>query len=104
MSSFVARNKQDWDELERLVQRGRRSLRSFSAEDLSRLDVLYRRTTIHLARASTRTTDRQLIEYLNGLTAAAHSLIYLPPRRSMLAGTLRFPVEAFAGWFGRALT
>lgn len=103
MSSFVARNKQDWDELERLVQRGRRSLRSFSAEDLSRLDVLYRRTTIHLARASTRTTDRQLIEYLNGLTAAAHSLIYLPPRRSMLAGTLRFLVEGFARCIARNL-
>ena len=103
MSSFVARNKQDWDELERLVQRGRRSLRSFSAEDLSRLDVLYRRTTIHLARASTRTTDRQLIEYLNGLTASAHSLIYLPPRRSVLAGTAQFLVEGFARCIARNL-
>ncbi|REJ70978.1 MAG: stage II sporulation protein M [Planctomycetota bacterium] len=103
MSSFVSRNKQDWDELERLVRRGRRSLRDFSAEDLSRLDVLYRRTTIHLARASTRTTDRRLIDYLNGLTAAAHSLIYLPPRRSILAGTVQFFVEGFARCIARNL-
>jgi uncharacterized membrane protein SpoIIM required for sporulation len=96
MSDFVTRNKPDWDELESLVRRARRSVRSMSPEDLSRLDVLYRRTTIHLARAATRTRDRQLIAYLNGLTAAAHSLIYLPPRRSMFAGALRFLVEGFA--------
>lgn len=96
MPSFVARHKPDWDELERLVKRGRRSLRRLSPEELSRLDQLYRRTTVHLARVATWTHDRQLIEYLNGLTAAAHSLIYVPPRRSMLRGTVRFFTEGFA--------
>lgn len=96
MPDFLTRNKPDWDELERLVKQARRSLRKMSPEDLSRLDVLYRRTTIYLARAATRSTDRQLIAYLNGLTAAAHSLIYLPPRRSMFAGAAKFLVEGFA--------
>ena len=85
MSGFIARNKPDWDELEQLVRKARKSLRRLTPEELSRLDVLYRRATIHLARAATRTSDRQLVGYLNGLTSAAHSLIYLPPRRSIVA-------------------
>lgn len=76
-------------------------MRSLSPDELSRMDVLYRRTTIHLARATTRTTDQQLVNYLNDLTARAHSLIYLPPRRSLLAGALRFLVEGFARCIAR---
>ncbi len=103
MSSFIARNKPDWDELEFLVRKARRSLRNLSPEELQRLDVLYRRATIHLARAASRTTDQQLVGYLNGLTAAAHSLIYLPPRRSIFTGILRFIVEGFARSIARNL-
>ena len=96
MSGFVARNKPEWDELETLVHKARRSLRRMSPEQLSRLDVLYRRTTQHLSQVATRTNDAQLIHYLNGLTAAAHSLIYLPPRQSILAGCGEFITEGFA--------
>ncbi len=96
MSSFVARHKQDWDELEGLLRRAKKSLRKLTPEELSRLDQLYRRTTIHLARASTWTRDQQLIAYLNGLTAAAHALIYLPPRRSIWQGAATFVTEGFA--------
>lgn len=95
MSSFVSRHKQDWDELAALVKRGRKSVRGLSLEERERLDELYRRTSVHLARVSTRTRDRQLINYLNGLTAAAHSLIYLPPRESMWRGAIKFIVEGF---------
>jgi uncharacterized membrane protein SpoIIM required for sporulation len=52
-----------------------------------------------LAQVSTRTNDVRLTKYLNDLTAAAHSLIYLPPRRSALAGILLFISEGF----GRAV-
>lgn len=96
MHDFVRRHKQDWQELETLVKRARKSLRKLSPEELSRLDQLYRRTTVHLARVATWTSDRQLIEYLNGLTAAAHSLIYLPPRQSALQGAATFVTEGFA--------
>jgi uncharacterized membrane protein SpoIIM required for sporulation len=96
MSSFVGRYKNDWQELESLLKQARKSLRKLSPEQRQRLDVLYRRTTVHLARASTLTNDRQLIGYLNGLTAGAHSLIYLPPRRSVLDGAARFVYDGFA--------
>jgi len=96
MSGFIARNKPDWDELELLLKRARRSLHRLSPEELSRLDVLYRRATTHLAQVQTRTSDARLAQYLNGLTTSAHSLIYLPPRGRALAGGLEFLLEGFA--------
>ncbi|MGB6044530.1 MAG: stage II sporulation protein M [Pirellulales bacterium] len=101
MSDFIARNKPDWDELEQLVNKARRSIRSMTPGQLSRLDILYRRTTVHLSQVSTRTSDQQLIGYLNGLTAAAHSLIYLPPRKSIWKGAVRFLYEGFARLIAR---
>ncbi len=96
MSGFVARNKPAWEELEDLINQARRSPRRMTPEQLSRLDVLYRRTTIHLAQVATRTSDRSLTQYLNDLTAAAHGLIYLPPRQSLFAGIGQFVFEGFA--------
>ena len=99
MRSFVECYKQDWDELDGLVRRAGRWSHSLTAAERERLDELYRRTTVHLARATSRTTDTQLIAYLNSLTAAAHSVIYLPPRESILRRVGRFAVEGF----GRAI-
>jgi uncharacterized membrane protein SpoIIM required for sporulation len=96
MSSFVARYKQDWEEMERLLRRSRGWLRPLTSAERERLDELYRRTTVQLARASTRTTDQSLVNYLNRLTAAAHSVIYLPPRQSLADRVGRFAVEGFA--------
>lgn len=96
MSSFVSRYKKDWEELERLVQQARKSVRRLSSEQRERLDVLYRRTTVQLARVATVTKDQQLVAYLNGLTAAAHSLIYLPPSRGMFSDAVWFVREGFA--------
>jgi uncharacterized membrane protein SpoIIM required for sporulation len=96
MSDFVARNKLAWSELEELVARAKKRIGRMQPEELARLDSLYRRTTIHLAQVTTRTNDAQLAKYLNDLTAAAHSIIYLPPRKSAFAGAIRFVTEGFA--------
>jgi uncharacterized membrane protein SpoIIM required for sporulation len=96
MSHFFNRNKPIWNELDQLVQRARKSPRKLTPEELARLDVLYRRTTIHLAQVSTRSTDRQLQQYLNNLATAAHSVIYVPPRQSMFQGAWQFANEGFA--------
>ena len=101
MSEFIARNKQDWEELQRLLERSRRSTSRLTSDEIHRLDVLYRRTSVHLAQVTTRTRDRQMINYLNDLTAAAHSVIYLPPRKSAWRGVGRFVVEGFARTLAR---
>jgi uncharacterized membrane protein SpoIIM required for sporulation len=96
MSHFVSRYKQEWDELEALLRRARRWWRPLSADERQRLDELYRRTTIQLARVTTGTSDHNLINYLNKLTAAAHSVIYLPPRQSAVQKIGQFFWEGFA--------
>src|SRR5262245_4515067 len=96
MSSFTSRYKKDWEELESLVRRARRWSRRLTSAERERLDELYRRTTVHLARVATRSTDRPLLDYLNRLTAAAHSVIYLPPQESVLRRVGKFVTEGFA--------
>src|SRR5215213_4830253 len=95
MSTFASRNKQDWDELEALIRRARKWSGSLTSTERERLDALYRRTTVHLARVSTRSTDQPLIDYLNHLTAAAHSIIYLPPRQSIVSRIGQFATDEF---------
>ena len=96
MADFVTRNRPDWDELEQLLARGRRSVGRLSPQELNRLDVLYRRVAIHLAQVRTRTRDERLAAYLNQLAAAAHSLIYLPPRQGVLSKIAIFAALGFA--------
>ena len=96
MSGFISRNKPVWDELEALVKRAQKSIRKMTPEQLIRLAVLYRQTTIHLSQVTTRSTDDRLQLYLNGLVSSAHSLIYLPPRTSIWQGAVTFIVEGFA--------
>jgi uncharacterized membrane protein SpoIIM required for sporulation len=95
MSTFASRNKQDWEELEALVRRARRWTGSLSSKERERLDALYRQTTVQLARVSTRSNDQVLLTYLNRLAAAAHSVIYLPPRQSIVSRVAEFVAEGF---------
>lgn len=101
MSSFITRNKPEWDELDALIKRARKSIRRLTPEELSRLDVLYRRATVHLAQVRSRTSDRGLASYLNGLTSAAHSLIYLPPENGAISGGFEFLREGLARTIAR---
>lgn len=96
MSSRNFRGETEWQELEELLLQAERSIGRLPAEKLSRIDVLYRRTTVQLARATTRARDPQLIAYLNSLAARAHSLIYVHPRRAWLAGGAEFIACGFA--------
>ncbi len=95
MSTFASRNKQAWEELESLVRRARKWSGSLNSKERERLDSLYRQTTVHLARVATRSTDPVLLEYLNRLTAAAHSVIYLPPRPTVAKQIWQFAAEGF---------
>ena len=101
--NYISRHRKEWQELERLAARAQRSVSRMSPEELSRLDVLYRRTTVHLAQVSTRTRDTALVQYLNSLTAAAHSVIYLPPKHRAARSAWSFVREGFARAVARGL-
>jgi uncharacterized membrane protein SpoIIM required for sporulation len=89
--TYFERVKPVWDELAELLSKARRAgPRGLTAEELARLDRLYRLTTIHLAQARLRTTNRHLIERLDRLVAEAHSFIYVSPKKNPLERLLRF--------------
>jgi uncharacterized membrane protein SpoIIM required for sporulation len=96
MTDLVSAHQQEWRELEQLLARARGGLRGMTPAQLSRLDVLYRRATVHLARAQTRSRDPQLVAYLNSLCAGTHSLIYVGVRQPLLAGAVKFVAVGFA--------
>ncbi|MFV0445078.1 MAG: stage II sporulation protein M [Planctomycetaceae bacterium] len=80
----------DWRELDQLLRQAQRSVGELPPDQLSRIDVLYRRATVQLARAATQGRDPERTAYLNALTARAHSLIYVSPRQSLLRGANEF--------------
>ncbi|MFP4191178.1 MAG: stage II sporulation protein M [Candidatus Hydrogenedentota bacterium] len=96
-ASFIERARPQWEELEELLARARRrGLKRLSADELSRLDRLYRLCTIHLAQVQTRGRDPNLTAYLNTLVARAHSFVYISPRPNPLKRVLNFYVTGFA--------
>ena len=96
MHPYLSSNEQQWSELAGLLQQARKSTKRLSPQQISRLDQLYRATAIQLSQVSSRTNDQRLIRYLNDLTAAAHSVIYLPPKKTPLGEAANFVVQGFA--------
>jgi uncharacterized membrane protein SpoIIM required for sporulation len=99
-AAFTARRQREWDHLDALVRTVQaRGLRRLAPDDLAALSPLYRDLCADLARAEAARYSAPLIDYLQGLTAAAHATIYGQPRgRWAAAGrgsALRVAVEAF---------
>ncbi len=105
------KHQRDWQELEQLIKKAekRRTLRKMSPEMLSRLDILYRRTSIQLARIKGKSRDLHLVNYLNSLVASAHSIIYIREKQSSVPGILllfteKFPGTVMKGWAYHAVS
>lgn len=94
---FLKKMRPVWDELQQLLERSRRSgPRGLTAEELSRLDKLYRQSTVHLAQLRSRTSNQALTEKLNRLVTMAHSTIYVAPRVRPLQRVGRFYLTGFS--------
>jgi uncharacterized membrane protein SpoIIM required for sporulation len=76
-AAFVERRQRDWDTLDSLVRQAtQRGLRSLSSADVARLSPLYRDVCADLARAEAERYGAPLLDYLHGLTAASHTIVY----------------------------
>ncbi len=75
--AFAARRERDWSTLEGIVriaeQRGPKRLRP---EDVHALPTLYRDVCGDLSRAQAARYSAPLIDYLQGLTAQSHTVLY----------------------------
>lgn len=92
-AAFRAEREASWRELEALLARlERRGLRALSPAELSRLPTLYRAALSSLSVARAISLDRNLLDYLEALSARAYLAVY---------GTRRHLAEALADFFLR---
>jgi uncharacterized membrane protein SpoIIM required for sporulation len=99
---FTARRQADWERLDALARKAQeRGLRALSTDDVGRISPLYLDVCADLSRAQAARYGAPLVDYLQGLTAATHSVLYGSHAKSRrLAGqrarqTLRVALEAF---------
>ncbi len=83
--SFVNRRETDWQRLAFLCDQADSNLRKVREDDLNEFVRLYRRLSTDLAVARTRTTNLQLVDFLNDLTARAYGILYQAPRKPLFA-------------------
>jgi uncharacterized membrane protein SpoIIM required for sporulation len=100
--AFIEQRQRDWDELDSVLRVTQtRGLRGLSPEQVSRLSPLYRDVCADLSRAQAARYSAPLIDYLQGLTAAAHAMLYGGhfQRRGLVSSPevslLRAALEAF---------
>ncbi|HXN33689.1 MAG TPA: stage II sporulation protein M [Polyangiaceae bacterium] len=99
-AAFVERRQRDWNTLDstlRLAQE--RGVQKLSREQISSLSPLYCDVCADLARAQSACHSAPLLDYLQGLTAAAHAVLYDRHLRAIASGSrgspLRHALEAF---------
>jgi uncharacterized membrane protein SpoIIM required for sporulation len=93
--AFRTRRQLDWDRLDALVRTAQgRGLRRLDAEQVAQLSPLYRDTCADLSRAQAARYSAPLIDYLQGLAAAAHSILYGGQAKGRWTGR---QVSGFAG-------
>jgi uncharacterized membrane protein SpoIIM required for sporulation len=75
--AFVGRRQRDWDALDAVVRTAQhRGLRGLTPDQVSQLSPLYRDVCADLSRAQAAPYGSPLLDYLQGLTAAAHTVLY----------------------------
>ena len=89
--AFADRRRKSWDALDSLSRKSTRmGLRALDAEDVGQLPPLYRDVCADLAAAQAARYSAPLVDYLRGLTATAHGILYGPhaarARRDELPG------------------
>jgi uncharacterized membrane protein SpoIIM required for sporulation len=99
--AFVARRQREWDELHALVRRATdRGLKLLSPEEIGRLSPLYRDVCADLARAQAARYGAPLLDYLHGITASAHGVLYASQTRAHDGGA-RARASAWTATFPR---
>lgn len=81
--AFAQRRRRGWDALDALTRRAAdKGLKKLAADEIARLPPLYRDVCADLAAAQAARYSAPLVDYLRGLTAAAHGVLYGPHARA----------------------
>ncbi len=76
---FVESRRDQWQQLESLLQRARTSLHAMQAQEIDTLGRLYRTATADLALAQRAFPTHPVARYLNQLVGRAHAVVYRDP-------------------------
>jgi uncharacterized membrane protein SpoIIM required for sporulation len=77
--AFASRRRKGWDALDELSRTcAQRGVRALAPGDVTRLPSLYRDVCADLAAAQAARYSAPLVDYLRGLTANAHGILYGP--------------------------
>jgi len=79
--SFVSSRQEDWKRITLLCDRAEGSIKNLRPEELQEFVKIYRRVSADLATARTKSTNLQLIDYLNDLAGRAYGVLYKAPRK-----------------------
>lgn len=79
--AFVNKREPDWKRLTFLCDRADATIKSLKPEELHEFVRLYRRVSADLALVRTKSTNLQLIDFLNDLTGRAYTTLYRSPRK-----------------------
>lgn len=110
--AFASRRRKSWEELDTIcLQAGARGVGALAAEDVARLPPLYRDACADLAAAEAARYSAPLVEYLRGLAASAHGVLYGPHaaaagggRRALLEYAFAFPRAVRKRWRSMTLS
>ncbi len=102
--TFVERRSPQWEELDALVSKAARGLRSLPSADIERIGRLYRAATSDLAYAGGRGYEQRLLDYLNRLVARAHATVYGGAATTGWQRVARFYTHTFPNEFRRSFT
>ena len=77
--AFAERRRKSWEDLDSLSRKTSfRGLRKLDAGEVAQMPSLYRDVCADLAAAEAARYSAPLVDYLRGLTAAAHTILYGP--------------------------
>ncbi|MCL2779803.1 MAG: stage II sporulation protein M [Polyangiaceae bacterium] len=98
--AFVDRRTRDWEELDALTRKAHATrLRKLSSHEVARLPPLYRNVCADLAASQVARYSAPLVDYLRGLTASAHTLLYAPAGLSVRSTPQGMWRALRRGWF-----
>jgi uncharacterized membrane protein SpoIIM required for sporulation len=102
--AFADRRRKSWEELDSLSRKTtQRGLRKLEASEVAQMPSLYRDVCADLAAAEAARYSAPLVDYLRGLTAAAHTILYGPHARARGEGGVIRLQHAWLVAFPRAV-
>lgn len=81
-AAFVSKREPDWKRLTFLCDRAEATIKNLKPEELHEFVRLYRRVSADLALVRTKSTNLQLIDFLNDLAGRAYTTLYRPSHKS----------------------